>query len=76
VQTFPGNNPNATVTALAGSTSVLFVWIAQMAGLGVPPEVASAATTLFAGLILWIGRPRRLGSPGLTTSSSIGRQAA
>jgi len=50
------NNPNASITALAGAVTILLVWVAGVAGLNVPAEVASAFTTLVAGLILWVGR--------------------
>ena len=61
------NNPNAGVTALAGSVTVLAVWGAGAAGLSVPAEAASAVTTLAAAAILWVGRRGRkatlLGAP-------------
>jgi len=52
-------NPNASVTALGGSVTILLVWGAGAAGLSVPAEVASAFTTLVAAVVLWIGRRER-----------------
>jgi len=52
------NNPNASVTAVAGAVTVLLVWIVGVAGLSMPAEVGSALTTVIAGLILWVG-PRQ-----------------
>ena len=51
------SNPNASVAALAGSVTILVVWIVGVAGLAVPGEVGSALTTVVAGLILWVGPP-------------------
>jgi Ca2+/Na+ antiporter len=52
------NNPNASVTAVAGAVTVLLVWIIGVAGLSMPAEVGSALTTVVAGVILWVG-PRQ-----------------
>jgi O-antigen/teichoic acid export membrane protein len=53
------NNPNASVTTVAGSITVLLVWVAGMVGLAVSAAVASAFTTVVAAIILWIGRRER-----------------
>jgi high-affinity Fe2+/Pb2+ permease len=53
------NNPNASVTAVAGALTILLVWIAGTVGLALTAEVASAFTTLVAAIILWIGRRER-----------------
>jgi hypothetical protein len=51
-------NPNATMAALAGSMTVILVWAIGVAGLAVPPEVASAATTIIAAVLLALGKQR------------------
>jgi hypothetical protein len=53
------NNPNATVTALAGAITVLLVWGIGFAGVPIPGEVASAFTTVVAAVILFVGRIER-----------------
>ena len=59
MQNTAANNPNASVTALAGSVTILIVWFAGMVGLAVTAEVASAFTTVVAAVILWVGRQER-----------------
>jgi hypothetical protein len=49
-------NPNATMATLAGSMTVILVWAIGVAGLAVPPEVASAATTIIASVLLAAGK--------------------
>jgi hypothetical protein len=61
------SNPNASVTALAGAVTILFVWIVGVAGLSVPAEVGSALTTIVAGVILWLGPPGRRDQPNPLT---------
>jgi hypothetical protein len=48
----PSKVPTAKVAAasVAGAVTVLLVWIASLSGLDVPPEAASAFTTLTAFL--------------------------
>lgn len=41
-------SPKVTAAALAGSITVILVWGASLAGLEIPPEVASAFTTCLA----------------------------
>jgi hypothetical protein len=53
-----GNHPNATTAALAGSITVILIWIVGVAGLAVPAEVGSAFTTIVAAIILGLGRRR------------------
>ena len=53
------NNPNATVTTVAGAVTVLAAWGASLAGLDVPGYVASAFTTVVAAAILFVGRPKK-----------------
>jgi high-affinity Fe2+/Pb2+ permease len=64
------NNPNASVTALAGAVTILLVWIVSAAGLNVPAEVASAFTTLVAAFILWVGRRERKAAASSPQASS------
>jgi hypothetical protein len=49
-------NPNATMATLAGSMTVILVWIVGVAGLAVPAEVASALTTIIAAVLLAVGK--------------------
>jgi hypothetical protein len=65
-------HPNATVATLTGSLTVVLVWVVGAAGLVVPAEVASAATTLIAAGILAFGRRRPEPSPrGPATTTSL-----
>lgn len=49
--------PNKTYAAgTAGAVTVVLVWIAGMFGLEVPPEVASAVTTLIAAGAVYVTR--------------------
>ena len=41
-------NPKVAAGGVAGAVTILLVWIASMAGLDVPPEAASAFTSLVA----------------------------
>ncbi len=51
----PSVGPNKAIAAgAAGSASVLVVWILGQFGVTLPPEVASAATTLAATLFAWL----------------------
>jgi hypothetical protein len=59
MQSRVSNNPNASVTAIAGSVTIMLVWVSGAAGLNVPAEVASAFTTIVAAVILWVGRRSR-----------------
>ena len=59
MQNAVSNNPNASVTAVAGAVTIVLIWVAGIAGLAVPAEVASAFTTVVAGVILWVGRRER-----------------
>ncbi len=59
MQNAVSNNPNASVAAVAGAVTIVLIWIAGIAGLAVPAEVASAFTTVVAGIILWVGRRER-----------------
>ena len=49
-------NPNAMMATLAGSMTVILVWIVGVAGLAVPAEVASAVTTIIAAVLLAVGK--------------------
>jgi len=51
-------NPNATVATLAGALTVILVWAVGVAGLTIPAEVASAATTIIAAGLLALGKRR------------------
>ena len=44
------------MATLAGSMTVILVWIVGVAGLAVPAEVASAGTTIIAAALLAIGK--------------------
>lgn len=47
--------PNKAIAAGAGgAASVLVVWVLGLFHIAVPPEVASAATTLIAALLTWL----------------------
>jgi threonine/homoserine/homoserine lactone efflux protein len=59
MQNAVSNNPNASVTAVAGAVTIVLIWVAGIAGLALPAEVASAFTTVVAAIILWIGRRER-----------------
>lgn len=51
----PQVGPNKAIAAgAAGSASVIIVWALGLFHLTVPPEVASAATTLAATLMAWL----------------------
>lgn len=39
-------HPKVAAGGLAGAATVILVWVASLAGLSVPPEVASAVTTI------------------------------
>lgn len=41
-------NPKVTAATLAGAVTVVLVWIVGVLGVSVPPEVASAVTTILA----------------------------
>lgn len=41
-------NPKITAVALAGSVTVILAWGLSLAGVAIPPEVASAFTTVLA----------------------------
>ncbi len=51
----PTVGPNKAIAAgVAGSVSVLVIWILGTLGITVPPEVSSAATTLVSTLFAWL----------------------
>jgi hypothetical protein len=52
-------NPNATAGAFAGAITILLVSAMGFAGATITAEVASAFTTVFTAVILWIGRRER-----------------
>lgn len=41
-------HPKVAAAGIAGAVTVVLVWAASLAGVAVPPEVASAVTTLIA----------------------------
>lgn len=45
--------PKATLGTIAGALTVVLVWIAELAGLDVPAEVASAVTVLIIGAVVY-----------------------
>ena len=49
-------HPNAVAGGTAGAFTVIVVWAAGQFGVDVPPEVASAFTTLVAAATLFVGR--------------------
>jgi len=44
-------NPKLTAAAIAGAVTVLVCFVAEQAGIDVPPEVASALTTVVAVVV-------------------------
>lgn len=53
----------ATGGTVAGAASVVLVWLLGASGLEVPPEVASALTTLMAGAFAFVAGYRRTVAP-------------
>lgn len=53
-----GVSEKVTAATLAGGVTVIVVWGAGQAGLDVPPEVASAFTTVLAGAAGWFKSER------------------
>lgn len=53
----------ATGGTLAGAASVVLVWLLGVSGLEVPPEVASALTTLMAGAFAFVTGYRKVVAP-------------
>ena len=47
-------NPKVAAGGIAGSVTILLVWIANMLGLDVPPEAASAFTVVVGTLAGYI----------------------
>lgn len=45
--------PKATYGTLAGALTIILVWVAGLADIEVPVEVASAVTTIIAGLVVY-----------------------
>lgn len=48
------NNTKVSIGATAGAFSVLAVWGASLAGLEIPPEIASAFTVVVTALLAYI----------------------
>lgn len=46
--------PKIVAVGVAGSLTILLVWVAGLFGLDVPPEVASAFTVLVSSLAGWL----------------------
>lgn len=46
-------SPKVQAAGAAGAVTILLVWVASMFGLDVPPEAASAFTTLVATAAGW-----------------------
>ncbi|HYY74899.1 MAG TPA: hypothetical protein VE644_01095 [Gaiellaceae bacterium] len=63
-------NPNAIVATLAGSLTIILVWIVSAAGVEMPAEVASAFTTAIAALLLLVGRKRPSTAAAPTVSAA------
>ena len=63
-------NPNATVATLAGSLTIILVWIVAAAGVEMPAEVASAFTTVIAAVLLLVGRKRPAATAAPTAPAS------
>lgn len=49
-------HPNAAVTGIAGSATIVVMFALDALGVDVPAEVASAVTTLIAAAVLYVGR--------------------
>lgn len=47
-------HPKVATAGAAGAVTVVLVWIAELAGLDVPPEVASAFTVLISTAAGWV----------------------
>lgn len=41
-------NPKVTAATIAGAVTIILVWVVGQLGVNVPPEVASAVTTILA----------------------------
>lgn len=52
-------HPNASAATLAGSVTVLAVYVAGVFGLSIPVEVGSAFTTIIAAVTLALPGPKR-----------------
>ena len=63
-------NPNATMATLAGSLTIILVWIVAAAGVEMPAEVASAFTTAIAAVLLLVGRKRPSTAPAPTARAN------
>ena len=51
----PTTGPNkAIASGAAGAASILIIWLFGLFNVTIPPEVASAATTLVATLATWL----------------------
>lgn len=48
------NSTKVSIGATAGSLSVLVVWGASLAGLEIPPEIASAFTVVITAVLAYI----------------------
>lgn len=47
-------NPKVAAAGFAGAVTVVAVWAAGLAGLDVPPEVASAFTVIVSSVAGWL----------------------
>lgn len=56
-------NPKVAAGGLAGGITIILVWVAGLAGLDVPPEVASAFTVLVSSVAGYVKKapPERTG---------------
>jgi hypothetical protein len=68
-------NPKVQAAGLAGAVTVVLVWAASLANVTVPPEVASAVTTLVAvgaGYLRPAGaKPKARGARGLALIEAL-----
>ena len=55
-------NSKVQAAGAAGATTVVLVWAASLAGLDVPPEVASAVTVLISTAAGWVKTERKDGT--------------
>ena len=53
------DNPNASITGGVGAAVTLAVWLATVAGVEVPPEVAAALVTVVGFVVLFVGRQKK-----------------
>ena len=46
-------HPKVVAGTIAGAVTIILVWAASLASIQIPPEVASAITTLLSAIAAW-----------------------